>query len=163
MKRIHQDAPLYGCSASDLLTIVRLHEYAHAACHLGIPYQDVEHLLSDYGSSTETDWGAFGKKRDSLLAGLDTKCNELLAQAITWSCLKRQNSVESQRLVDAFDALESKQGPEYQLTPLLKQSAPITNWRLVLDAARGKVNCFRGPTFTIYDGLSSLIAKAAEH
>ena len=162
VRRIHQDAHLFNCTPSDLLTIVRIHEYAHAACHLGIPLQDIEHHLSDYGASTETDWAAFGNTRDNFFAELDTRCHELLAQAITWSCLTKSNSSESQRLLDGFLAVEAKQAPDYHLTALLKERAPTTNWRLVLDAARGVVDCFRGTTFTMGDGLSSLIAKAAE-
>jgi hypothetical protein len=72
------------------------------------------------------------------------------------------NADVSQHLLSAFLALEAKQPQEYHLTDVLKEKAARTNWRLVLDGARGVTNCFQGPTFRMSDGLSYLVEKAAE-
>jgi hypothetical protein len=163
VKRIEQDAPILNCDPSDLLTIVRTHEYVHAVCHLGVPLQDIQPCLSISAGSTETDWATFGAARDRCFANLDTKSHELIAQAITWCCLYKCGSAAgSQRLMDAFSALEARQAPEYQLTQSLKSAAPRTNWRLVLDAARGVVHSFRGTGFEMREGLASLIETTAE-
>lgn len=40
---------------ADLLTVVRIHEYAHSIVHLGISEDDVESELSKFANSGPTD------------------------------------------------------------------------------------------------------------
>src|SRR5205823_1663210 len=53
VRRIEQDAALFDCSPTELLKIVRIHEIAHAVCHVGISIRDVERHLSNYGAVTQ--------------------------------------------------------------------------------------------------------------
>jgi hypothetical protein len=163
INRIEQDAPRFNCEPSDLLTIVRIHEYAHAVCHIGIPVQDIQECLSANSGTPETDWATFGIERERSFRSLDTASHELIAQALTWYCINKfWSTTESSRLMDAFRALEAHQATEYQLSQSLKDATLRTNWRLIIDAVHGVVDCFGGTNFEMREGLAALIQKTAE-
>jgi len=162
--RIRQDAKTFRAESDELLEIVRIHEYAHALVHLGVNVPDGRAVLSDYGSGTKTDWSKFASPRDAAFGTLTPESHDLLAQAITWACLvDLGNPLRRQRLQEVFNALEAKQPAHYKLSTHLKDAVGSSNWPLVLEAARGSRDVFRGPKFDMTEGLRALIRQTAEH
>src|SRR5262249_21653655 len=45
--RILQDHKMFGCSPEELTQLVRLHEYAHAAVHIGVRRRSVSKVLAE--------------------------------------------------------------------------------------------------------------------
>ena len=162
-KSIENDSRVFGCAPSDLIKIIRMHEYAHAVVRLGVDGRDVERQLREYGLAVKTDWDQFRSKRNHVFRAIDPESHELLAQAITWAALTRiACAADSRRLLDVFAALEAKQPLRYRLSPLVKEWAPHANWTLVLNAARGDIPLYRGETFCLAAGLEALIRYTAE-
>ena len=163
VNRISTDAPRFKAEFPDLLTVVRIHEYAHAVVHTGINTADVSEQLAKLGIGGTTDWESFRADRDRAFSALDNDCHELLAQAIACACISREPvSPRSQRLIETFLALEEQQPQRYQLPSEVKQCAHLADWGVVLRAARGELDVHRGPSFNFAAGLAALIRKTAE-
>ncbi len=163
VNRIRADAPRFDVRFLDLLTVVRIHEYAHAVVHTGVDVGCVEEQLGTFAAEGTTDWKSFRANRDRAFSALDDESSELLAQAITWACLSQEPaSSRSQRLIETFLALEERQPPRYQLPPEVKQRARLADWGVVLRAARGELDLYRGPSFKLANGLAGLITQTAE-
>jgi hypothetical protein len=166
VNRIRHGAQQFGWEFADLLEIVRIHEYAHAIVHIGIDIRSVEHQLNTFlpGQNTSTDWESFTKERDKAFSTVDDESHELLAQAITLGCLSQQSDqFDSQRLIDTFLALAERQPRKYRLPPeVTLHTARHADWGVVLWAARGEIDCCRGSSFKLTDGLASLIRETAE-
>ena len=160
VRRIEQDAVRFRVDPSDLLALVRLHQYAHAIVHLGVAQRDVKRQLSEYGSGTSTDWEAFSESRLSAIAVLGRKEHEMLAQAITWACLAHHP--QCARLSRVFTDLEERQPPEYKLSPVVKRTAYQTFWPIVLDATRGRVESLKGESFSMFAALEALVVQTAQ-
>src|SRR5207245_413010 len=130
------------------------HEYGHAIVHLGVNARNANASLSRFGSGDKTDWVEFGEQRLTAFEDLPKEAHELLAQTITHACLTQlPDKSWSSRLQAAFDILESKQDPSYQVPADTKLQSQLINWPLVFDGARGDSDVHRGPTFSWRDGL----------
>jgi hypothetical protein len=161
--RIRADAPRFGAEYSDLLTIVRIHEYAHAVVHMGIHAGEVSEQLRNFGVNGITDWVSFQVERNKAFSAIDDESGELLAQAITWACVSQQPaSSRPQRLIETFTALEQKQPDRYRLPPEVRQRARLADWPLILRVAQGELDIDGGPCFKLADGLAELIGQTAE-
>lgn len=132
--RILQDHKVFGCSPEELTHLVRLHEYAHAAVHIGVRCRAVNKVLSEVGPTKRTDWKTILRQRTKSFRRIPQDAHELLAQAITWAAVANDTS-----LVAAFCALEVRQPREYHLSDEIKASCPSAKWPLILEAARGEV------------------------
>lgn len=160
VNRIRQDARTFGAEADELLEIVRIHEHAHAVVHLGSRADDVHNHLSSFGESNKTAWSPFLDERTSWFAGFPTDLHEFLAQALTYAALSVLLAPQrAEKLRRVFDALEAKQPPHYQLSTLVKRCAARAHWALVLDAARGAIDVYRGQDFTLSAGLTALVCS----
>jgi len=160
--RIRQDAPRFGCTCDELLEIVRLHEYAHATTHLGVNTRDMHADLKTYGPDGRTDWKAFVVHRDASFSSLDEHSHELLAQIITYASFTSfRDPTRSRRFQALFDLIEAKQPPQYKVPPPVKPLAHDADWGLVLEAARGSIDPYRGPAFSMPQALGFLIADTA--
>jgi len=159
VNRIRADAPRLGVEFIDLLTVVRIHEYAHAIVHTGI----VAEQLAALAGNPTTDWDSFRAGRHAAFCALDDESSELLAQAITWGCVSQEpNSQRCQRLGETYLALEDRQPKRYQLPPGVTQRSPLANWRLILQTAQGEPDVYRTRSFRLVDGFAELIRKTAE-
>jgi hypothetical protein len=116
-KRILQDHRVFGCSPEELTHLVRLHEYAHAAIHIGVRCRAVNKVLSEVGPTKRTDWKMILRQRSKSFRRIPQGAHELLAQAIAWAVVANDSS-----LVAAFCGLEHRQPPEYQLLDEIKAS-----------------------------------------
>ncbi len=67
----------------------------------------------------------------------------------------------SQRLCAAFVALEDRQPQAYQVPADIKSLGHLVNWSVSLAAARGDLDAFRGPTFSMAAGLMALARDSA--
>lgn len=160
IRRISDDARLYGAEVNDLLTIVRLHEYAHAVFHTGVHIRCVETQLGTFGAGDTTDWGPFRAARDQAFASLDESSHELLAQAITWACLCHESlQAWSDRLTETFLALEAKQPSRYRLPSKVKLRASSADWPLVLRAMRQEARVHQDSGFRMTESLAELIVQ----
>ncbi len=164
VNRIRADAPRFHSEFLDLLSVVRIHEYAHAVVHAGIGAANVTEQLGKLGAQGTTDWEAFRADRNRAFSALDDESGELLAQAITWACVTQEPaSPLSERLVETFLALEKRQSHRYQLPSKVKQRARLADWDVVLRTAQGDVaQVRRGPSFQLAAGLAELIRQTAE-
>lgn len=160
--RIERDARLYGGSFEDLLRIVRLHEYAHAVLHLGVPVHDTISTLNTFGPSGTTDWNEFIARRTKMFVALDSASHEFLAQAITYGCLCNLPEHQSSRLKGVFEKLEAKQPQHYAVPTDIKATAATVDWSLVLRAARQEIDAFRGGNFVLRDGLLALAREFSD-
>lgn len=88
INRINADANLFGAEPSELVEIVRIHEYAHAIVHLGIRTDQVRERLSEFVNGKKTDWATFLTVRQARFNGISAEVHELLAQAITYASLE---------------------------------------------------------------------------
>lgn len=155
-KRIERDAQLYGGSFEDLLQIVRLHEYAHAVLHLGVPIHDTNSTLGTFSPSGTTNWNEFVARRTKMFVALESACHEFLAQAITYACLCNLPEHQSSHLKGVFEKLEAKQPQHYVVPTEIKAAAANVDWSLALRAARQEIDVFRGDNFLLYNGLLAL-------
>jgi hypothetical protein len=163
VNRIREDAPRFHSEFLDLLTVVRIHEYAHAIVHAGINSANGVEQLAKLGVDGSTDWESFRTDRDRAFSAFDDESSELLAQAITWACVTQESaSPRSERLVETFLALEKRQPQRYQLPSEVKQRARLADWGMVLRAAQCEPNVPRGPSFQLAAGLAELIKQTAE-
>src|SRR5437867_1746655 len=160
IERIRLDYRLFGCELIDLLTVVRMHEYAHSLVHSGIDVRDIQAQFGNFNSEGTTDWKSFKTNRDQAFSTIDDSAHELLAQAITWACLCQDT--DSQSLAETFLALEARQPRMYRLPPHVKLRAYSADWPLILKAARGEIDAYRGPGFSLADGLVALIEETAK-
>ncbi|MBZ0259617.1 MAG: hypothetical protein K8F90_03335 [Hyphomicrobiales bacterium] len=161
VNRIRQDAGIFGAHPKELIEIVRLHEHAHAVIHLGVRGDKVESEFCKFDSRGLTDWKKLIDDRTEWFTGFPDGLHELLAQSLTYATICSLGSIEkSTRLRRVFCALEEKQPEHYKLSPEVKdaiEKSKCLNWPLVLDAARGAVDCHRKVDFTLADGLDALI------
>jgi hypothetical protein len=156
-KNIERDASVFGAESSDLLELVRLHEYAHAVTHLGVRWHRVTDALKSRTADGSTDWKTFLEDRTQKFKCLDSDSHEFLAQAITFTSLAGlPDSDRSHRFLATFEALEVKQPPRYRVPPEIKTCATQVGWALLLDAARGDIDTFRGSDFSMSAGLVAL-------
>jgi hypothetical protein len=153
--RIRQDAPMFNATPCDLERIVRIHEYAHAIAHLGVPLDYADDHLSTIGSSKLTDWEEFIARRTDWFRRTNSEIHELLAQAITWSIL--ESDPQAERLCEIFELLEEKQPSQYRLPGQLKAATAGADWPLILDVARGVIDRERPNAFEMIAALRRLI------
>ena len=156
IKRISADHSRFSSTASDLLTIVRLHEHAHAIVHLGAGSIDIENRLRTLNELGRTDWDQFLASRDAAFTAIDADTHELLAQAITWACISQRP--EDRRLAEAFLALQERQSPRYRFDARTRLGALSADWPLVLKASRGEIVVHREQSFELVKGISALLA-----
>ena len=160
VRRNQADAHLFGSEFVDLLTIIRVREYAHAAVHMAVDMTEVPEQLAKLRLGGTTDWGSFRRKRNRMFSEIDDERQELLAQAITWACIwQLPPSTDSERLIETFLTLERRQQRKYQLPPKVRQRARLANWPVVLRAARRELDVRRGPSFSHIEGLTKLITS----
>ena len=136
---------------------MRLHEYAHAVVHFGVRLSQVPDTLNALAQDGYTDWKTFIDRRRQTYEQLDSASHEFLAQAITFaSILGLGDSYRSERLRATFEALEARQPAHYVVPTDNKACAQEVPWFLVLEAARGDIDVFRGSGFSMYAGLLAL-------
>ncbi len=163
VNRIVQDASMYGAEPDQLCDIVRIHEHAHAVVHLGSRADDVHDHLGTFGQDKRTEWPEFVTRRTSWFSAFPVELHEFLAQALTYATLQKLSTVgRSEKLTQVFDALELKQPRHYRLSVSAKRCATGADWALILDAARGTADVYRGKGFTLSDGLEALVGNVAE-
>jgi hypothetical protein len=133
-QQIARDSDSIDCSAEQLTCIVRLHEYAHALAHVGVPFESVEKILSETGSDSRTNWKEILRTQKRRFLATPQEAGELLAQAITWAALGEERGLQL-----AFEALEQRQPSQYRLSDRIKTAASRADWPMVLRAARGEV------------------------
>ena len=163
VNRIEQDAPMFDAHRDELATIVRLHEYAHAIVHCGVPAEAALGHLSNCEDGDSTAWPNFLRKRGNWFAAASEELHEFLAQAMCYSAVQALVSKDGKwaRLPDVFDALEAKQPPHYQLLSVVKKAAATADWPLVLDAARGVFDPVREDGFQLLDAITTLVCANA--
>lgn len=159
VRRISQDHRTFSSSFSDLLTVVRLHEHAHAIVHLGVFAGDVPNLLSTMTDRGVTDWDRVLATRDEAFTQIDTQTHELLAQALTWACVSQRR--EDTALAETFLALQARQPEKYQFDPAFKLGAASADWPLILKAARGETDVYREEGFALVKGIAALLQPTA--
>ena len=156
-ERIRIDSGKYGAEPGELELIVRLHEYAHALVHTGIRDRQIRAELMGFANE-KTDWDTFATKRNVFWNSASSDVHELLAQAITYSCLRRLPQ-KGDKLCDIFNRLEEKQPPKYKISAHLKEGIANIDWQIVLDAARGDLHVCTLPDFSLYAGVAALMGR----
>jgi hypothetical protein len=73
VNRIQADAPRFKSHFLDLLTVVRIHEYAHAVVHAGINAADVVEQLRKLGAGAQQNGIPFGETAIERFPRLTTK------------------------------------------------------------------------------------------
>lgn len=163
VNRIDQDARVFGARPDELREIVRIHEHAHAVIHLGTRIDDIGRDLSALDTNGQTNWSTWVGTRTSWFSAFPSELHEFLAQALTYAAIGRVSKpARSERLREVFDALEAKQPSQYKLPANVKRSAGTADWAVVLDAARGAIDCYRDQDFTLAGGLEALVCSGAE-
>jgi hypothetical protein len=157
---IARDASLFG-EYTDVLEIVRLHEYAHSIVHLGVHLDEVAAVLGSIGKAGLTDWNVFVENRTRAYEEIDSASHEFLAQAITFAVIASlPDDSHRKRLTATLEALEKKQPPEYVVSKDLKDVVlPAVDWSLVVAAARRDIDLFRGDGFSLRGGLAALVRE----
>lgn len=117
-ENIHKAAEMLCCREDDLRDVVRFHEHAHAAIHLGVTEEEkTQSLLNGrYRASRLRQLTAVFTKIDPFL-------HEHLAQLVTYHALKTlsnntgDNQVcrDADRMLDVFHRLMRRQPPAYQV------------------------------------------------
>jgi hypothetical protein len=82
--------PRHHIDERDLETIIRIHEFGHAAVDSGItrnPRWDAMASHRDDGAILD-DAAAFVASRNTLFSSIPDDTHELLAQAVAWSCIR---------------------------------------------------------------------------
>jgi hypothetical protein len=158
IKRIEQDANLFGAEPSELCEIVRLHEHTHTIVHLGSRVDDVDRDLRRLGPDHGTDWPTLLRERTSRFSALGEDTNEFLAQGLTYAALHKLSG-RSERVLEIFDRLETKQPVRYKLPPDVKEAAAKAPWSLVLDAARGAFDNIPREDFSLREALTVLVTS----
>lgn len=162
INRIIQDSAMFGAEPDELLTLVRIHEHAHAVIHLGCGADEFHRAMSAFGNADKTDWSTFCSDRTSWFSAFPVALHEFLAQALTHAAIQKlSDRRRSETLLGVFDTLEAWQPRYYQLSSKVKDYAAFADWPLVLDAARGVADSYRGQDFTLAEGLEALICAAA--
>jgi hypothetical protein len=157
VRRIRRDAPLYGGTFENLLELVRLHEYVHAAVHVGVGPHEIFSTLNTPDRFGNTDWNGFIERRTrSFVDLIDAASHEFLAQAVAYACLTTLTEPRSTLLKTVFENLEKKQPQHYFVPEDVKAIAALVKWPLLLEAARQDHDCSRGPSFSLYEGLLAL-------
>jgi hypothetical protein len=137
INNIRRDAHVFGATEAELLEIVRLHEYAHAIVHVGVPFRSITEHLSALALDGYTDWRTFLEHRNRAFKAIDIASHEFLAQAITFTCFNvLPNVYRLEHLKSVFDALEKKQPAHYVLPTDLKTIAQDVDWTLIMETAR---------------------------
>ena len=153
--RIRQDAPIFKATACDLERVVRIHEYAHAIVHLGVPLDFADDHLSMIGSNELTDWPNFIVRRTDSFERTTSEIHELLAQVITWRSL--ESDPQTKHLCEVFERLEEKQPSHYRISRQLKSAAAGADWPLILNVARGVIDYPRPSGFEMIAALQHLM------
>jgi hypothetical protein len=157
VENIKADAHRFRLGYADFLSVVRLHEYAHAIIHLGIDCGEV----TQNGIGNRTYWDSFRKMRDETFAALDRPSHEFLAQAITLACLASDSSETAfQGTIGAFDEIEDRQPRIYRLSKNLKHAVKVANWAQVLRAIRCNKDSFPTSKFSPVNFLKELVVES---
>lgn len=159
--RILQDAKLFGADPEDPVYLIRLHEYGHAALHLGISDECADAHLSTFGNLDSTDWSACLAHRNQQFASVSDGVHELLAQTITYDAIGFLPGEVSARLRKIFIALEERQSEIYKVPGEVKALAGRIDWPLVLDAARAEIGAPRADGFDPVLGVKSLLCRSS--
>lgn len=166
IKNINRDAHLFGATdgpSSELLEIVRLHEWSHAVVHLGIYQNETFEYLEPAIPEIETSWMSFIAGRDTWFSGLEVEVHEFLAQALTYAAIDSyEDNARASKLKDVFDRLESKQPEYYRLPTDVKRHLTAANLPLALEAARGRKDTIRDHSFDLLSGLQKLVSFSQE-
>jgi hypothetical protein len=158
VENIKADAHRFRLRYADFLSVVRLHEYAHAIVHLGI---DCGEIIQN-GIGNRTYWDSFRKMRDEAFAALDRPSHEFLAQAITLACLASDSSETAfQGTIGTFDEIEDRQPRIYRLSKKLKHAVKVANWAQVLRAIRCKKDGFPTSKYSLVNFLKELVVESS--
>ena len=156
VESIRQDAKMFG-EFADFLHVVRLHEYAHAVVHLGVRLESTVETLLELGSDRNTNSASFLERRMAVFRGIDEASHEWLAQCITLAAIALvTDHGRARRLLSTFEALEKRQTARYQVQSEIKDLVHQVNWSVLIDAARGELDVFRGGDFNLTVRLTSL-------
>ena len=163
VKRIDQDANIYGAEPGELCEIVRIHEYAHAIVHLGSRVDDVYEHLEISCRNKRTEWTEFVDRRTSWFTEFPNELHEFLAQALTYAALQKLSVTrKSEKLRQVFEALELKQPYEYRLSSEVKQCTAKADWALIIEEARSTTNIYIDQDFTLRAGLEALVCSVTK-
>lgn len=128
-----------GVKFSDLFSVVRVHEWAHAIFHLGVPLysQNTANSLPD-DFPIQKDWRSFRRNRTTRFLKTDSVLHEKIAQGLTYKFARDRSLVSGDRdnkeLLAAYLKLEEIQSPKYQLSGEEKDIASrIVSWVDVID------------------------------
>jgi len=161
-KNIDRYAPAFNADFSQLLKIVRLHEYAHALVHLGTEVESVPPDLGLVDANGNTDWPAFEVARTRQFEAIDTDTHEFLAQALTYAALtKLPNTGSSYGLLDVFDRLEARQPAHYVVPADIKTVISRVNWSLVLNIVRDANEMALAPPGSSQRQIAEALARAS--
>jgi len=157
VENIKADAHRFRLPYADFLSIVRLHEYAHAIVHLGI---DCGEFIQN-GIGGRTYWDSFRNMRDEALAALDRPSHEFLAQAITLACLASDSQgTASHRTIETFDEIEDRQPRIYKLSKQFKHAVKLANWAQVLRVIRCTKSASPTSKYSLVDFLKELVVES---
>lgn len=160
---IRHDASKFGAEPDDLLAIVRLHEHAHAVAHLGSSIRDAQSELSMFDPAGTSAWQQFMDIRTSWFHDISKELYEFIAQALTYAALSHFSSHDKvSRMQKVFCSLEERQPVRYQISETVKETSASAAWPLILAAARGEIDAFRGDGFDLGRGLDELIVAFSD-
>lgn len=132
---IRKHASRIGATPAELTHIVRVHEYAHAIVHLGIPFASAEKEMLTFDGDL-TAWHLVLNRRTCWFKSMKAELHELLAQALTYGVL--QTGPNPEKMIGVFEELEKKQPAHYQLSKEVKLQIANADWPMILNAARGE-------------------------
>ena len=162
VKRIEQDATIFGATFDELLAIVQIHEYAHAVVHLGVAASHIKALSRDLMVDEETNWAEFIAARGAWFKQTTPEVHEFLAQAITYGSLATiEPTGRSNTLINVFEKLEEHQPTCYRISILAKKYAAGADWALVLKALQGGELTPGLGSFPIIEGIDVLCSRTA--
>lgn len=103
--------------------IVRIHEWGHAAFHLGVDEAKSSELAKAYLSNYENVGRITRNELFGVYLSVESYVHEQIAQSITWLCLEKLRagaaSVDAEKAcalsIDTFNALTRRQPKQYRL------------------------------------------------
>ncbi len=113
VKNIARFAKKLQCTEAELLYVVRLHEYAHALDHMGLPFDEADAYLSETLSQTNNRVPS-GSRGTRQYRSAGEQEHEFWAQSMTWVAIQALSPTPSE-LSSAYLELMRHQPPEYQL------------------------------------------------
>lgn len=125
-KGIEVIAPKFGLHPELLERIVKVHEYGHALFHLGMMQPEIASILGMPPQSREHMVADTLRMRTETYNDVEHYVHEQIAQAITKialinlraSATKEQSRNACDKMIEAFNALMSRQPEEYRLDHL---------------------------------------------